>query len=318
MQLNTAVSLWMDHLEVRQLATASLDGARWALERLCADYGDDDVDSIDAVTLVRWLRELRRLDGQPYAVATISSITSQIKMFWRWASDEGLAVKNVASKLKRRKYPASSRVAPWKDLQTLLASLPALASRGPTWLRDALAVRLVADSSARLGEIYNLRRLALLQSLHEPHITAGIKIYMVRSTGKTGPVVLRFTDQTANYARLWLDAVAGAEYVFSNPDSGARYSYATVKRAFKRLGRAAGVEEFGPHAIRHLNITRLLREKHDPKLVATVANHSGPRVTLDVYRHVATQEVDAVVASLALQRQQISDDVLDKLFKRSD
>jgi integrase len=59
-----------------------------------------------------------------------------------------------------------------------------------------------------------------------------------------------------------------------------------VTRAFRRYVEAAGLpEHLTLHDARHTTITRLVKQGADPVLVAAIAGHKRPSMTLDVYSH---------------------------------
>ena len=66
------------------------------------------------------------------------------------------------------------------------------------------------------------------------------------------------------------------------------------------------IRHFGSHAARHTNLTGRLRDGVPLEVVASIAGHSRPTVTLDIYRTVFEEEKTAVVYSITERRKQTS------------
>lgn len=79
---------------------------------------------------------------------------------------------------------------------------------------------------------------------------------------------------------------------------GQRYpiSYNGVKAAWKRIRKAAEIEDFRIHDFRHDLATRLLRETGNLKVVQRALNHADITTTTTKYAHVHTEQVAAALA----------------------
>lgn len=78
---------------------------------------------------------------------------------------------------------------------------------------------------------------------------------------------------------------------------GHRYpiTYNGVKTAWKRIRKAANVQDFRFHDFRHDLVTKLLRETGNLKIVQRALNHADIATTTK-YAHVHTEEVAAALA----------------------
>lgn len=63
-----------------------------------------------------------------------------------------------------------------------------------------------------------------------------------------------------------------------------------VNRAIYDLCEAAGLPKFSSHSARHTHITQRLQAGEKVEVVAAVAGHASPSITLDIYRHVMDDE----------------------------
>lgn len=311
MFLNDAVSRFLAELEVAGTSRAHRQKTEWSLGRLTAVFGDVDLDRIDRLKLARFMRELHRQDGEPYSEATMAGVTQAVKALFAYCQAQGLLAENVADRLKRKKYRArQSRVVPPAHLQAVIDALPAYAGRRgghAADVRDALVVSISVDSGARLGEICALRASQMERAIERPYQTrAGLVAYHVASRGKTGEVMLRFFAASADLCQRWLQLrpPTQSDRLFISLTDGRPLVKDTVSKAFDKLCKFAEVPIFRCHAVRHRNITDLMRAGADPKAAAAYANHSDESVTLAVYRHLIDGDVDDAAAALVARRRQ--------------
>lgn len=73
-----------------------------------------------------------------------------------------------------------------------------------------------------------------------------------------------------------------------------RTGYAEIYNVEKTLNRAclrAGVEPFTPHQLRHFYATEMLRKGAKLEVVGRILGHASIGITVDIYRHVRTEEM---------------------------
>lgn len=68
--------------------------------------------------------------------------------------------------------------------------------------------------------------------------------------------------------------------------------------AFQTACRKAGVRRFHPHELRHHAVSAMLRQGAPVKAVQTVVGHTTPNMTLGVYTHVNSQDLEDIAARL--------------------
>lgn len=319
--LNTLVPLFMEHLEINQASAAHMTKTAWHLKPLEAMFPDVNIQSLTRLDITRFMRSLRRADGEPFSDATETGFVTALRSFFGWCVKQGVLSENPADHLKRKGYAArESRVADPNHVAAVGRHLDTYAQRRdghPADVRDALVVSFSLDSGARLGEIHNLLRHDMERSLAHPVDTECGTVFRIASRGKTGPVTLRFSDRTARFANSWLELAppSSSPRLLLSLKNGQPLRKDSVSRAFDRLCKFVGVPIFRSHAVRHLNVTQLMQRRVDDKLVSSYANHSTPMVTSTVYRHLAEGEVDMVAAELMHARNGRSV-IADELFGR--
>ncbi len=78
----------------------------------------------------------------------------------------------------------------------------------------------------------------------------------------------------------------------------------TLRGAWQRLAKAAGLERLRFHDLRHAHASLLLQQGVHPKIVSERLGHSGVGITLDTYSHVlpglqaeAANQLDKLLAN---------------------
>lgn len=313
MTLNELVEQYIEYREVverRAVDTVSKDAWLYRSRLLPALGHETNVETIKPADITRFFRDkLRKANGDEYAPASIEGYIPAVRQLFRYAVDCGVIATSPGEHLKQRPpmLQYSNRIANETALLTVLASLDdyIVAKAGIHWARrDAFVVSFSADSAARRGEIHKLRVSALKLALEKGQMTNNGKIYHVASNGKTGPVDLRFGEQTACYLTGYLAVrpLTKTDYVLVN-EKGGHIGRKTIHDIFGRVCDFAGVDSpFQAHGVRHRNLTDMMRNGADPKVAAQYANHKSEMVTLAIYRHIAETETDENAAALIARR----------------
>lgn len=110
----------------------------------------------------------------------------------------------------------------------------------------------------------------------------------------------------AELKALKIEAVKDAEWrkrpveglkVFTN-SLGQAWTPAGLTEAVRRLMKAAGLDGYHLHDLRHAHASGLLRDRQNLKAVSVRMGHSDPRITLSIYSHVLPQD-DAMLTNSA-------------------
>lgn len=320
-RLADLIQLYLQHLETNQASTAHREKTAWHLKPLQDQFADVEPQSLTRLDMTRFMQSLKRVDGEPFSDATKTGFVTALRGLFKWCVEQRVLTENPADHLKRKGYGArESRVANPEHVAAVCEHLELYAQRRgnhPADVRDAFVVSFSMDSGARLGEIHNLLRRSFIQSLERPIDTIYGNVYRIESHGKTGSVTLRFSDRTAKLGRLWLELAppTSSPRLLVSLTNGQPLSKYSVSKAFDRMCQFVEVPIFRSHAVRHLNVTKLMQLRVDDKVVSSYANHSTPTVTTTVYRHLASGEVDVVAAELMQERSGRSQ-LADVLFKR--
>ncbi len=97
------------------------------------------------------------------------------------------------------------------------------------------------------------------------------------------------------------DQAGGAEYVFTNPDTGTRYT--DIKKSFSAACREAGITNFTFHDMRHTFGTRLADAGVDVVKIKELKAHASIETTMS-YIHATFHGLRGAISVLSEYRQQ--------------
>jgi integrase len=320
MKLQAALVAYLRHLENAGASETHLLTVRSRLRQFIDTCPETAVSAITAQQLQAHFRQLR--DGR--ADATMAGYASTHRAFWNWCAAEGLRPDSPAANLKRWDYsPVRRRAAPENDIIQVANSLAAFADRNnkdPRDVRDALAVSIAIDGGGRLGEIRSLKKNDLRQALIRPVAVDGDReAFLVIGYGKTGDAPLIFFNETAVFARAWLemDPQPTSTWVFYNLRTGGLLRSPSLSRAFARVCEFVGVPVFRSHAIRKRNVTKIIGATGNIKIGSLYAGHKNSATTIRHYNDVDEEMVIAAASRVAASRRPSAspgDDLAAQLF----
>ena len=71
-----------------------------------------------------------------------------------------------------------------------------------------------------------------------------------------------------------------------------------VERTFARILSNVGIEQAGPHSLRHTFASMLFAQKTDVKTVSELLGHASIQITLNTYVHLIGDPKHSAVAKL--------------------
>lgn len=322
--LNDAFSLYMRRLEDAGSSQSHIVSVRGRLGRFIASRGALPLANVTASQIHTHFLSLAN-DG--LAVGTLAGHKSTHRAFWNWCQAEGYITHNPADVLRRQEHdytaiPVTRQPADRDDFQRVVAGILQFAAHRnyePRDVRDALAVSLAVDSSSRRGEIWKLRRADMERALQRGRPLGERAVYRIAVAGKTGTVIVRFFDESAELARRWLLLMpANAAFLFCSLRDGRRLRSDYMGSAFNRLCEFAGVPVFRYQAVRKRVVMDAIVSSGDQKVGQLLAGHKDARTTAVYYNLVQEEFVDAAAANLATQRRGLphadGDDLAAQLF----
>lgn len=155
--------------------------------------------------------------------------------------------------------------------------------------RDAIVV--AAATGARRGELFALRwaDVNFEQNLIHVHaqnfageITEGAK----SEAGERDLPLFRSIRQLLLERKARMRFSGESDFVFGSAVGTAMDPGNFVRREFKTALKAAGLDGFRWHDLRHFAVSALIEEGANILLIAKVSGHSDPSITLSVYSHL--------------------------------
>jgi len=261
------IKTWLDHAERRpDLAKSTkVEYARIARHLIAWDGGDEPHVVDDYVAA-------RREVGM--APRTIALELRVLSVATRWAERH----------LDAGPPPALPRIRidPKVFVVNHRTPTPGQAARAIRAMRDdewRLAMRLIAATGARIGEIVHLRSVDL--------------------DAYTGRLALGACDRASKTGMRWFPLDAATLRLLEGRDGrgteplldfgGVKSPIQGLERRLELACKAAGVPRFTPHGLRRMVIGRLIRAQVDPATAASLTGHSID-VMLKHYREVTDED----------------------------
>jgi integrase/recombinase XerC len=257
------------------------------------------VEQIDRRLLRTYLAHLAQAESAPgrrYARRSIARKLSALRSMLQWAEQRGLIAGNPAVGLTppklNRPLPKVMRSA---DVTRLMELPP---DDDPEGTRDRAILELLYGSGLRVAELCGL-------DLDDVDLATRT----VRVTGKgrkerqvpIGGMAARALETYHSSARPELLARSSKTGRASSSDRaavflnrrGKRLGPRSVRRVMAKYLRAEGMQELGPHTLRHSFATHLLDNGADLRAVQELLGHEN-LATTQIYTHVSTERLRAV------------------------
>jgi len=314
MELEAAVSFYLSDMRERLLSLRTVESVSNRLDDFVSVAGRVllvDVTKHDVHNYFVHLKHERGL-----ADGTLASRKSTLRAFFnfaikqRWVTYEQNPTQILIDNHQHRYSfdPVHREPADIECITAVLDAIPKyLASSGYSEraVRDALIVSITVDSGGRRKAVWSIRRVDMIKSLDSCRLNRFKQktYHVISNTGKTGSEYLRFYEDTANLARMYLNIqYTAAVWLFENPQTRRRYRIDYLQSSFKRLCDYADVPVFRFQATRKRNVTDVIEEGKDQKLGQSYANHRDIRSTQSAYNTITRERVDDVAGKLAAER----------------
>jgi integrase/recombinase XerC len=253
------------------------------LQRLGATALDDA--SLQSVR--SWLAKQASLG---LARATLQRRAAAIRMFCRWAHQEGHASSNPAAKLRSPRTVRALPVTldPAEAAEMLAAAITVAGeSGGPVALRDAAILELLYATGIRVSELVGLD----VDDLDRDRGT--VRVFGKGRKERSVPVgrpALQALDAWLGPPRSRLvTAESGAAVFIGN--RGRRIDPRVVRRIVHRALKVVdGAPDLGPHGLRHAMATHLLEGGADLRSVQEILGHAS-LATTQIYTHVTNERL---------------------------
>ena len=251
--------------------------------------GRRTVADIDVGVLRSWLAQLH---AKGKSRATLARRASGARMFTAWAVRDGLADSDPGARLATpratRTLPEVLRVDQAAEVMSAAAE-----DRTPLGLRDAAIVELLYATGARVSELCGID----VDDLDRERRT--VRLFGKGAKERVVPLGVPAARATA----AWLTAGRPAIAVSESPPAlllgarGGRLDPRTARQVVhQRLAAVPGVNDLGPHGLRHTAATHLLEGGADLRSVQELLGHAT-LATTQIYTHVSIERLRATYES---------------------
>lgn len=283
------IGLFLDYLTIEcGLSVNTLQAYQRDLERFAAFAGIEQPETWETVRSDQVIEFLMAEKQRGCAVATVSRALVAIRMFFRFASAEGLVSEDVTEHLESpRLWDTLPEVLNCKAVDRLLAAPDPAHDRWP--LRDKAILEVLYATGARASEAADLTMKSVNRDVGYVHCIGKGRKERIVPIGKRA---LEALDSYLATERPGLDR-DGSEVLFLT-HTGRRMCRETIWRLVKKYALRAGVSRrVSPHTLRHSFATHLLEGGADLRAVQEMLGHVDISTT-QVYTHVDPSRLKAI------------------------
>lgn len=268
------------------LSPAARENTVWAAEHITRELGARKLHELSAEDVEDWLADLtrRRRKGRTagYSRSTLARLHGTLTRALDWAQARGLVGRNVSKLVVTPTGPRAERRALTVEEARRLLDVAANDPAGPV-IATGLLLGL------RPGELIALRWEDV--DLAEGTLTVG-RYLKTRASRRTLKMPPRLTEILIRHSAEQMSRQDSTGLVFSTAN-GTAWDRANLRRALRRMARAARVPKMTVYELRHSMVSILSAAGIPLEQIADVAGHSSPSTTGSVYRHIIQPTIDA-------------------------
>ena len=237
---------------------------------------EQDPSDWTTLTVQKYLTSLRtKVNG-----TTVHLHFSKLRAFFQWCLESNVLTENPTRRLSVKAPTTLPAVPEDEAVRRLLLACP----DNFEGRRNKALVSLLSDSGLRISEALRLRI---------EDVRFGERTIVVRAGKGQKDGVAFFGAETAHTLKAWLStrkSAAPEDFLFCD-QQGRALSRSHGTHILHRLSVRAGLpRKVGPHALRHIAATSILRQTGDLELVRQVLRHETLAMALR-YAHIAKPEI---------------------------
>lgn len=267
---------------------ATCTGYEYCLARLAWYYAFLDLSAFDGKHGANLIRDFLRDTYAEVQGGTWNTRVATLKAFFKWAFEESRIDTNPAAIIRYRTVPEAERQA--HSPSRIEAIVAALDQR-----RDRIGVQLLGRMALRRNE------LRVVQFRHVNTDTRELTVFGKGGTVRKLPLFTDLYEQVLR-ERLERQAAPGEHLLYPSKlgrvgvGEGARMgviwedrlsplSPSGIDKWWARVIKAADVQHFPMHELRHSAGTAFWRETRDLRMTQKLMRHKSIRTTADTYLH---------------------------------
>lgn len=271
--------------------TASPYRQKW--NQLIQEAGDLEVHDLTPQVVYRWLKGTRN----PY---TYNTCVASVRSILRVAKELGLIDEIPVTPQFARCPPSPPKVFTEEELRRILSTPVVVKGKFARYraARDTLAIRLLAFTGMRVGELVCLKHADI--SCDPP------SIFIAKSkngASRTVPFPCEIVPLLEHFTRVKAREGFPQDscWLFpSHADPYAPVSYDAIRRAVDTHLARCGLEGTC-HSFRHTYATMLLRKGVDIRRIQMLLGHADAHTTMMIYLHPTEEDLRAAASVLSYQ-----------------
>jgi len=278
------IDKFMNYLKVEKNASAhTITNYTVDLDVFKGFLGDKEIDTVDHLSLRRFLAELR---AKNYAKRTVARKLASLRSFFRFLFREGHIKKNPITAVLTPKLDKKLPV--FLDTARIDRLLSTPTDKNIAGLRDRALLETLYSTGIRVSELVGL-------DLRDIDFISGV----IKVSGKGAKErIVPIGEPALRAIRKYIDKRAGykvddRDAVFLNK-SGGRFTDRSVRRVLDKYIKICGIiEKISPHSLRHSFATHLLDRGADLRSVQELLGHMNLSTT-QIYTHVTMERLKSV------------------------
>lgn len=291
LDLEALVPSWMVSLQAARKSPSTIKSYTTGVNaylRFCADKGTPAV--LDRRTVAAFTAHLLDSGLEP---ATVTARQLGVRRFSAWLTEEGELDSDPLIGVRAPKID-SKVIEPLTD-EEIRALLATCTGRDLMARRDAALIRFMVETGSRAGEVVGL-------ALDDVDVVRGTAIIR-RGKGGKGRIV-PFGPQTAQaidrYLRVRRSHRLASTTALWLGDRGKAFTYDALHKSLGARARAAGIERFHPHLLRHTAAHRWLAAGGSEGGLMAVAGWTRPDMLMRYTRARASERAAVEARALNL------------------
>lgn len=245
--------------------------------------GDKDIDTIDHLTLRKFLAQMRLKN---YAKRTVARKLACLRSFFRFIYREGYIKTNPITAISTPKLDKKLPVV--LDVAKIATLVQSPSEDDVAGLRDRAILETLYSAGIRVSELVglNVNDVDLISEIIKV-LGKGRKERIVPIGRPAVSAIRKYLDMRVE------EKVKDKNAVFLNK-SGRRLTDRSIRRVLDKYIRQTSVaEHISPHSLRHSFATHLLDRGADLRSVQELLGHANLSTT-QIYTHVTTERLKSV------------------------
>lgn len=266
---------WLTKLRSERFSERTISSYQYAIERFLQG------DPVPTRESIRSYLAKRLADG--VSANHVNLERKAFKSYFDAICEAGVWPVNPMTGIKAFRVPRRQPELP--DEEGIRKLLGATFYRKEDEARFRLLITLLVDSGMRISEACGIKKADI--NMDRP----SIKIIGKGDKEREVPISPISAGMIAEYLERY-DEADSPFLLPSRGEKGACWHHTSVEHVMRRVCDRLKIKRINPHSLRHYAATQMLKDGAKLEIVSRILGHAGVGITADLYRHVASDEMD--------------------------